>query len=117
MTISYMDSKEAFYHGFLLGVLGNIKEYRVKSNREAGNGRLDIEILPLDVSQTPVVLELKAAKTFKSLDSAYDAALKQIETMNYCEPLSEEGYTEVWCYGIAFFRKQCRIKVRHCLLE
>ena len=112
MTISYMDSKEAFYHGFLLGVLGNITDCRVKSNRESGNGRSDIEILPLDVRRTPVILELKTAETFKGLDSACNHALQQIEEKHYYDSLSEEGYSEVWYFGVSFFRKQCQVKVR-----
>lgn len=110
-SISYMDNQEAFYHGFLLGVFENMKEYRVKSNREAGDGRLDIQVLPPDASQTPAILELKVAKTFKGLDAACDDALQQIEDKQYYEPLPEEGYHDVWCYGIAFFRKQCRVKL------
>lgn len=115
-SISYMDNQEAFYHGFLLGIFENMKDYRVKSNREAGDGRLDIQVLPPDVAQTPVILELKVAKAFKELDAACDDALQQIEDRQYYEPLPEEGYHDVWCYGVAFFRKQCRVKlVRRCL--
>lgn len=109
-SISYLDSREAFYHGFLLGVLGNMREYLVKSNRESGNGRLDIVVRNLDVSQPPVILELKVSDTFKDMDSACDKALKQIEDMGYDSWLPDEGYSGVWEYGIAFFRKQCRVK-------
>lgn len=56
-----MDNQEAFYHGFLLGVLGNMREYLVKSNREAGVGRYDISVRSYDISQAPVVLELKVS--------------------------------------------------------
>lgn len=112
-SISYMDSKEAFYHGFLMGILGNMKDYLVKSNREGGTGRLDIVVRCFDLKKTPVILELKVSDTFKGLDAACDATLKQIEEKAYDSWLPEEGYTEVWHYGIAFFRKQCRVKVRH----
>lgn len=111
-SISYMDSKEAFYHGFLLGILGNMKNYIVKSNREGGTGRLDIVVRSYDVTKAPVILELKVSDTFKGLDGACDAALKQIEEKAYDSWLPEEGYTDVWHYGVAFFRKQCRVKVR-----
>ncbi len=109
-SISFLDSREAFYHGFLLGVLGNMREYLVKSNRESGNGRLDIIVRSLDVSHLPVILELKVSETFKDMDNACDEALKQIKNMKYDAWLPEEGYSGVWNYGIAFFRKQCRIK-------
>lgn len=112
-SISYMDNKEAFYHGFLLGILGNMKEYLVQSNREGGNGRYDIVIRSLDVSHPAMVLELKVTDTYKGLESACDKALSQIKEKEYDSWLPEEGYTEVWNYGIAFFRKQCKIKAEH----
>ena len=116
-SISYMDSKEGFYHGFLLGLMVNLKNYIVKSNREAGDGRYDICIRSRDVSLPPVILELKLAKKIKELDAACDKALEQIETMDYAENLAEDGYTEVICYGIGFFRKQVRVKMVHKTIE
>ena len=113
LSISYMDSKEAFYHGFLLGILGNMKEYLVQSNREGGNGRYDIVIRSLDVNYPAMVVELKVSDTYKGLDEACDRALRQIGEKEYDSWLPEEGYTEVWNYGIAFYRKQCRIKAEH----
>lgn len=111
-SISYMDSGEAFYHGFLLGVLGNMKDYLVKSNREGGNGRLDLSVCSPDVSKTPVIIELKVSPSFKGMEAACDRALAQIEEKGYDSWLPEEGYIEVWHYGIAFFKKQCRVKSR-----
>ncbi|XBX10762.1 AAA family ATPase (plasmid) [Enterocloster clostridioformis] len=111
-SISYMDAKEAFYHGFLLGVLGNMSDYIVKSNRESGNGRLDIVIKSLDDSKPPVIMEIKVAETFKGLETACDKAIKQIEDKEYDSWVPEDGYTEVLNYGIAFFRKRCKIKVQ-----
>lgn len=108
-SISYMDSKEAFYHGFLLGILGKMQEYIVRSNQEAGDGRFDICIRSLDVSQAPLVLELKVSDTFKGLQETCHKALQQIYSRHYDDVFSEDGYTEVLNYGIAFFRKQCRV--------
>lgn len=110
-SISYMDSKESFYHGFLLGVLGNMRDCLVKSNREGGNGRYDIVVRSLDVTIPAVILELKISDTFKGMEAACDKALCQIEEKRYDSWLPEEGYTETLHYGIAFFKKQCRIKV------
>lgn len=110
MSISYMDSKEAFYHGFLMGILGNMKDYLVKSNREGGNGRYDIVVRSLDVSRPPMVLELKLAATYKDLEEACNRALVQIKEKAYDSWLPEEGYTQALHYGISFYRKQCRIK-------
>lgn len=112
-SISYMDTKEAFYHGFMMGVLSNMKDYLIKSNRERGNGRLDIIVRSRDVSKAPVIMELKLSETYKGMDAACDAAIRQIEVKGYDIGLPEEGYTQVLNYGIAFFRKQCRIKVQH----
>lgn len=112
-SISYMDTKEAFYHGFLMGIFSNMRDYYVKSNRESGNGRLDIVICSRDVSNAPVIIELKLSETFKGMDTACETAIRQIEEKHYDSWLPEEGYTETWLYGIAFFRKQCRIKVHH----
>ncbi len=109
-SISYMDNTEAFYHGFLLGVLGNLKDYLVKSNREAGNGGLDIVVRSLDVSITPVIIELKVSETYQGLEKKCEEALNQIEQKRYDSWLPEEGYTEVLHYGIAFYKKQCKIK-------
>lgn len=110
-SISYMDSKEAFYHGFLLGILSKMQEYIVKSNLEAGDGRFDICIRSLDISQAPAVLELKVSDTFKGLQETCNKALQQIYNRHYDDVFMEDGYTEVLNYGIAFFRKQCRVIV------
>ena len=110
-SISFMDSKEAFYHGFLLGVLGNMRDYLVKSNRESGEGRYDILIRSLDVTVPAVILELKVSDTFKGLEKACDEALSQIQKKKYDAWLPEEGYGQAFHYGIAFYKKQCRVKV------
>lgn len=110
-TISYMDGKEAFYHGFLLGILGNLKGYLVKSNREAGDGRYDICVRSHNVSKTPVIIELKVSESFKKMDDWAAEAVEQIKAMKYNADLEEEGYTEVLYCGIGFFRKQLRVKM------
>lgn len=111
-SISYMDSRENFYHGFLLGVLSNLKDYIVNSNRESGKGRYDICVRSLDVCQLPVILELKVSETYNGLEAACDTALQQIEEKEYGNWLMQEGYTGMLEYGIAFYKKQCRIKVK-----
>ena len=110
ISISYMDSKEAFYHGFLLGVLGNLKDCLIKSNREAGDGRLDIAVLPEDIRKTPIIIELKVSDTFKNMEMFCNNALQQIFEKKYYDLLEDEGYSDVRCYGISFFKKQCLIK-------
>lgn len=116
-TISYMDNGESFYHGFLLGLAANLKDYVVKSNREAGLGRYDILIRSLDVSVPPVMIELKIADRYSELNKACDRALEQIENLKYYADLPEEGYTQVICYGIGLFKKQLRVKMERKILE
>lgn len=110
-SISFMDSKEAFYHGFLLGILGNMKDFLVKSNRESGQGRYDILVRSLDVTVPVAIFELKVSDTFRGMEQLCDLALDQIADKKYDVWLPEEGYTQVLYYGIAFFKKQCRVKV------
>ncbi len=114
-TISYMDSVEAFYHGFLAGVLSNMAEgYCVKSNRESGKGRYDLCVYHgEDTEQPAAIIELKLAESFreKSMEAAAQAALEQITGKAYDEDLAMEGYKECWHIGVAFFRKQCRVKM------
>ncbi len=114
-TISYMDSAEAFYHGFLAGVLANMApDYRVKSNRESGKGRYDLCVFHgVDSEKPAAVIELKLAESIskRSMEEAAQTALSQITEKDYQEELMMEGYTECWHIGIAFFRKQCRVKM------
>lgn len=109
-TISFYDHQEAFYHGFLAGLLKNIGTYIVLSNRESGNGRPDIILKYPSVRGKAVILELKVAKTYAELENKCDEALKQIEVQNYEAALQEEGYTDILKYGIAFYRKECCVK-------
>ena len=110
-SISYMDSQENFYHGFLTGILGGLKGYRTVSNRESGNGRGDIFIKPRDYRKAAIIIEVKIAKSAQKMGSTCDEALAQIEAKNYVDELWREGYSETIKYGIAFYRKSCRIKV------
>ena len=116
-SISYMDNAESFYHGFLLGILANIKGYRSKSNREAGNGRYDIAVFSRDVEKRPIIIELKVAQKFKEMEAAAEIALQQIRDRQYAIAFAEDGYQEVICYGIGFFRKQLRITMETVNIE
>lgn len=109
-SISYHDSAEAFYHGFLLGLLGGLKGYEIASNRENGDGRPDIMLKPLDEQQPAVLIELKRASKFTQMESLCHAALAQIEEKNYAAGLLEEGYAKIQKYGICFCRKSCMVK-------
>ena len=116
-TISYMDSKEAFYHGFMAGLMSNLSEYVVKSNREAGDGRYDICVYNYDETIPPVIMEFKVAEKYKLLDEACDTALTQIKDKRYTSEFAEDGYTEAILYGVGFFRKRVMIKVERIEIE
>lgn len=116
-TISYMDHAETFYHGFLLGILSNIVGYRTKSNREAGNGRFDIAVISNDIAKRPIILELKVAAKFRELEGAAEKGLQQIRDRQYAISFAEDGYREVICYGIGFYKKQVRIKAEIINIE
>lgn len=108
-TISFYDSAENFYHGFLVGVLGQNHRYHVKYNRETGAGRSDIMVYPLDLERTAYVLELKASNTFRETSEDARKAVTQIEEKHYTAELQAMGYEQIECYGIAFYRKNCKV--------
>lgn len=109
-SISFNDSYENFYHGFFLGTLMNIKNYKVKSNREVGNGRSDIIVKYPNRRGKAVIIELKVAKSTKELAAKCSEGLKQIEKNRYDMELVNEGYEDILKYGIAFYKKDCMIK-------
>lgn len=109
-TISFYDQQESYYHGFLTGMLKNIGNYIVLSNREAGNVRPDILLKYPSVKGKAVILEIKVAKTYRELEKKCDEALEQIEKQKYDEELRQEGYQDILKYGVAFYRKECMVK-------
>ena len=118
-SISYLDSAEAFYHGFLLGVLMNIGGgYIVKSNREAGNGRYDICVYHIsDETKPAAVIELKAVKRAGQMEKGAEEALRQIAEKKYDAWLGDLGYEECWHVGVGFCRKNCAVKVEKCGID
>jgi hypothetical protein len=109
-VISYMDYNENFYHGFMLGLLQAIPNIRVRSNREVGTGRCDLVLYSWKGARFACIMEFKMADSFKTMDSACDAALKQIREKQYTAQLEDEGYPTVLHYGLAFYKKNCLAK-------
>ena len=109
-TISFYDYQESYYHGFLAGMLKNIGNYIVLSNRESGTGRPDILLKYPSVRGKAVILELKVSGTYQGLEEKCDEALRQIEERNYAAELHAEGYQDILKYGVAFYRKECMVK-------
>lgn len=108
-TISFYDYQESYYHGFLAGMLKNMGNYIVLSNRESGNGRPDILIKDPSVKGKAVIIEIKTAKTYQQLEEKCREALRQIEDHKYEEILKQEGYQDILKYGIAFYKKECMV--------
>ena len=107
-SISYYDNAEAFYHGFLMGLLGALPGYDIQSNREYGGGRPDIVLLPFDEQRPAVILELKRADLFTQMEKKCMDALEQIDERGYDDGLLFEGYQHILHYGICFCKKSCR---------
>lgn len=112
-SISTMDgANEAFYHGMMLGlcaVLGS--QYKVRSNRESGLGRFDIELLPMVQGIPGFIFEFKHTKDINAdLDSLANSALKQIEDMKYDTELNDFGVEDIVKIGIAFRQKRAVVK-------
>ena len=109
-TISFYDYQESYYHGFLAGMLKNIGNYIVQSNRESGNGRPDILVRYPSVRGKAIIIEIKVSKTYQGLEEKCGEALRQIEEQDYEAALKQEGYQDILKYGVAFYRKECMIK-------
>lgn len=105
-SISYYDNQENFYHGFLAGLFS---EYTVESNRESGDGRFDICILPETILGTAIVIECKHSASITELLEDASKGAKQIAEKKYKEGIKNRGYLHVVGYGISFYKKQCYI--------
>ena len=109
-TISYYDYAENFYHGFMAGLLTNIGGYRVKSNRESGNGRPDIVMTESKFRGRAMILELKISDTIQGMEKKCEEAFTQMKEQNYAVTLAEDGYQPILKYAICFFKKGCMVK-------
>ncbi len=109
-SISYYDSAENFFHGYLFGLLGGIGGYRINSNREHGNGRPDLVLEPHPPRMPAMIIEIKCAKKFGQMEAKCDEALAQIEEQNYAAKLLDEGYQNIYKYGFCFCKKICMVK-------
>lgn len=114
-TISIRDTfvkksmKENFYHGILLGLLGYKDTWIISSNEESGDGYSDI-LVRSDDEKFGIVIEVKYAED-GGLEKACKEALEQIESRRYEEELQEEGIKNILKYGIACYKKRCKVLV------
>nr|WP_297705270.1 AAA family ATPase [uncultured Butyrivibrio sp.] len=104
------EMKENFYHGYLLGILSAVSG-AVVSNRESGDGYADIIIKSAE-TRTGVVLEIKYAEN-ENLDAYCDEALHQISEKNYEQSLIDDGMDVIRKYGVACYKKRCKVKMCH----
>ena len=110
-TVSFYDAHESFYHGFLLALLSTCANWNVSSNIETGKGRSDI-IAGRKDRKIGFVVEVKDVKDEEKLESACEAALRQIDERDYTAILRRFRVKEIHKYGIAFWDKECRIATR-----
>lgn len=119
-TVSIRDTfvrkatKENFYHGMLIGLLGFKEGWTVMSNREAGDGFSDIQIL-IDDAETGIVIEVKYAQN-GDLEAECQKALTQMRALHYEEGMRNAGMQKVFKYGIACWKKTCKVVVESEIL-
>lgn len=110
-SISYFDNQESFYHGFLVRLLN---DYEVVSNKESGNGRFDVCVLPENILGTVVLIECKHSISEDDLiDDAKEGAI-QIVKQKYLEEHKFKKYENAVGYGISFYKKQCYVIKVEC---
>lgn len=105
-TISYYDYREDFYHAFFAGIFAGAG-YVVQSNKEHGEGRSDI-IVQDYAGDRLAVFEVKYSRKLEDLEADCEKAISQIDEKMYAEEF-QDTYAEVICYGIAFYKKRCKI--------
>ena len=106
--MSYYNNQESFYHGFLVGLL---QEYGTESNREKGEGRTDIVIRSRRESRKAIVFECKHSDSKIDILNDSIAGEKQIKDRKYIEGIQASEQRETVGYGIAFYKKRCKITI------
>ena len=112
-TISIRDTnikkemKENFYHGILLGLFAGMDGWKVKSNAESGDGYSDISV-EVEDKEIGIIIEIKYAEK-AAFDDVCREALKQINEKNYKDMLIDDGMTTIHKYGIACYKKRCKV--------
>lgn len=115
-SISFYDAgAEGFYHGLVLGLIALMdNQYKIKSNRESGDGRYDISLIPRENRYPGIIMELKWKKDLSenALDGLAEEALLQIDNMRYDSEMKKDGIDDILKFGIAFSGKKVRVKTR-----
>ena len=115
-TISFYDAgTEGFYHGLLLGLVSlTDTQYKIKSNRESGDGRYDISLIPRNKKYSGIIIELKSKGGLNEaeLEKLSETALEQINSNRYSTEMEKDGITNILKMGIAFSGKKMKIKTQ-----
>ena len=115
-TISFYDAgAEGFYHGLVLGLIALMdNQYKIQSNRESGDGRYDIGLIPRTNCYPGILIELKWKRRLEAeaLDALAEEALDQIDQKRYDSEMKAVGIKDIMKFGIAFSGKRVRIKTR-----
>ena len=115
-SISFYDGgTEGFYHGLMLGLIALMdNQYKIKSNRESGDGRYDICLIPREEKYPGIIMKLKWKEKLSeaALVSLAEEALVQIDELRYDSELTEDGIADIIKFGIAFSGKKVCIKTK-----
>lgn len=115
-SISFYDAgAEGFYHGLVLGLIALMdNQYKIKSNRESGDGRYDISLFPREGRYPGIIMELKWKKDLSAdeLSGLADEALIQIDEKRYDVEMKEDGILDILKFGIAFSGKKVSVKTK-----
>lgn len=115
-SISFYDGgAEGFYHGLMLGLIALMdNQYIIKSNRESGDGRYDVCLIPREKKYPGIILELKWKEKLSddALDEFADKALAQIDELRYDSEMKEDGIIDILKFGIAFSGKKVRVRTK-----
>lgn len=115
-SISFYDAgAEGFYHGLVLGLIALMdNQYKIKSNRESGDGRYDISLIPREERYPGMIMELKWKKDLSTdeLDGLAEDAFAQIDDMRYDAEMREDGINDILKFGIAFSGKKVSVKTK-----
>ena len=115
-SISFYDAgAEGFYHGLVLGLIALMdNQYKITSNRESGDGRYDISLLPRTNQYLGIIMELKWKKNLEkeALEQLAEEALHQIDDRRYDSEMKENKVKDILKFGIAFSGKKVMIKTK-----
>lgn len=116
-SISFYDGgAEGFYHGLMLGLIALMdNQYKIKSNREYGDGRFDVCLIPREKRYPGIILELKWKEKLSeaALENMADKALEQIDELRYDSEMKEDGITDILKFGIAFSGKKVSVRTKN----